>query len=684
MIHYILQTVIFQLFFLLIYDLFLKKETFFNWNRVYLLGTAALSLILPFIHIDQMQTMVSKEMVVQLPEVIIGQAQPSGLNEDMALQAGIVLEPEPAMPWWQMLMFAGMIIMATIFVVKIFRILWLKEKSPKRWSGRALIVSLLESNSAFSFFNMIFLGTKISDKEKSSILEHEMVHVRDRHSLDLMFFELLRIVFWFNPLLYLYQNRMVTLHEYIADSKAVKQQGKKDYYENLLSQVFDTNQISFVNPFFKNSLIKKRIVMLTKNKSKQLNLLKYMLLLPMVAGMLFYVSCSKQTLDSIEVVEKDLESYSYTTTVTEEAYLLNGQTEKVSDEILLKKEKFDAFLRDNKAHIVTETWNGSSITHSIRSSIEPLPEEYRLIKSGDKNSKSVDVYSNGIINLKNSNVNNDVQVLEIDNAIEVPYAVVEEVPTIEDCKNLSSNQERKVCLSDFIASHVSQNFNKNLANSLGLTGRQRINVIFKINEEGEVVSIKSRAGHEALEEEAIRVLGLLPKFEPGKQKGKTVTVPYSLPIVFEVSSNSNDRPNNSSGGISSERMKELQEQYKNEMNEVPFSVVEVPPTSDKCGNELLQNDRRSCLSNEINEFVTNNFNQSIASQNALKGRQRIMVIFKINKNGDVVDVQARAKHPSLEAEAIRVVKSLPKFVPGKHNGKEIIVSYSLPIAFSVD
>src|SRR5690606_20802505 len=160
--------------------------------------------------------------------------------------------------------------------------------------GNLLIIHLLNSNAAFSFFHYIFLGERLNDNDKDAILKHEMVHVKEKHTLDLLFFEVLRIFFWFNPLVYMYQNRIMTLHEFIADQQAVKHQDKSQYYQNLLSQVFQTQNISFINPFFKQSLIKKRIVMLQKSKSKQVKLLKYALLIPIVFGMLVYTSCAKE------------------------------------------------------------------------------------------------------------------------------------------------------------------------------------------------------------------------------------------------------------------------------------------------------------------------------------------------------------------------------------------------------
>jgi len=127
----------------------------------------------------------------------------------------------------------------------------------------------------------------------------------------------------------------------------------------------------------------------------------------------------------------------------------------------------------------------------------------------------------------------EVEVEEIEEDIEVPFAVIENVPIYPGCEKGNNDAKRK-CMSDKINKFVQKKFNTDLAGDLGLTGRQRINVIFKIDKKGDVVGVRSRAPHPRLEKEAARVINLLPKMKPGKQRGKAVTVPYSLPIVFQV------------------------------------------------------------------------------------------------------------------------------------------------------
>lgn len=121
----------------------------------------------------------------------------------------------------------------------------------------------------------------------------------------------------------------------------------------------------------------------------------------------------------------------------------------------------------------------------------------------------------------------------IEEDVEVPFAVIENVPVFPGCEGGDNNAKRN-CMAQKISDFVNKKFNTELASELGLSGRQRINVIFKIDKNGDVVGIRARAPHPGLEKEAARVIGMLPKMQPGKQRGKAVTVPYSLPIVFQV------------------------------------------------------------------------------------------------------------------------------------------------------
>ena len=266
---------------------------------------------------------------------------------------------------------------------------------------------------------------------------------------------------------------------------------------------------------------------------------------------------------------------------------------------------------------------------------------------------------------------NEQSKLNLENKKEkiVKFSEVESAPFYIDwcTSNLTVDKIRE-CTDSGIKLFAKRNFNTGLANELKLSGFQRITSAFTINKNGDIINIRVRAPHPKLEDEAVRVINLLPKMEPGRQNGKAVSVSYLLPIIFKVESDSFNPIVNVVDG--------------DNIEEVSFSSVENVPIFPGCekGNNAK---RRKCMSEKISKFVQKRFNTKLARNLGLSGRQRISVIFKIDKLGDVVGVRARAPHPKLEDEAIRVVNLLPKMKPGIQLGKAVIVPFSLPIIFEV-
>lgn len=450
MIRYILLVVVFQVLFLIIYDLFLKRETFFQWNRIYLIGTFLLSLALPFIKIDAFAVVVPEKFSgIVLPEIVLTQNN-----------AKAVVEKAPV-DLLQVFLFVGMVIATVLFVYKIYRIIELRRKGKIQRFSDFIKVIVPKSNLAFSFYRTIFLGDGVSKKEEIGILRHELVHIKQRHTLDLLFFELMRIVFWFNPLVYIYQSRISELHEFIADSHTGKN-NKKEQYELLLSQVFQTKNISFINHFYKSSLIKKRIVMLQKSRSNQVLKFKYLLMLPLVMGMLFYTSC--ETEEIIEPIETIVE------------------TEMIEEVVVT------ALANDpNELNVGSET------------ELIEVVKEVPVSKAFD-----------------DENV--------------VPFSVIEEAPIFPGCENAENKHK---CFNEQIQRHIRKNFRyPEEAQVKGVQGR--VSVMFTIQEDGTIGNIRMRGPDVNLEKEAARIIGKLPQMVPGKQKGKAVKVPFSVPITFKL------------------------------------------------------------------------------------------------------------------------------------------------------
>ena len=162
----------------------------------------------------------------------------------------------------------------------------------------------------------------------------------------------------------------------------------------------------------------------------------------------------------------------------------------------------------------------------------PAPEVIEVIEDDDDIEETI---------IESAEVNQEEEIVEIDDIEEadeeisdVPFSVIENVPIYPGCENKKNNAEKKQCMSDKVQKFVQKKFNTDLAGDLGLEGRQRISVQFKIDKYGNVVNVRARAPHPKLEQEAVKVVKALPKMIPGKQRGKAVGVLYSLPILFQV------------------------------------------------------------------------------------------------------------------------------------------------------
>lgn len=487
MLQYIIQAVLFQLGFLLMYELLLKKETFFTINRLYLLVTPLISLLLPLLKIESLSALVPAESISALSQVLLPEVYIGGQSENIQQLPAVNVLQEQGLQinWWLVTYVSGVVISLILLLKKyqnlnnLFRFRRISEDKELR------IIEVPNSKIACTFYKTVFLGDKLSEAEKQQILSHELVHVKQKHSLDLVFFEALKIIFWFNPLVYIYQSRIAALHEFIADANVVKTTTRRSYYEQLLNTAFNTQNISFINQFFNHSLIKKRIIMLQKSRSKTIAKFKYLFVLPLLFMMLTYVSCSE---DKVGIND-------------------NQSLSKQIDELNIKIQESENITEEESRmlmELALETYKSVQEKNGPPTPPSPPPFE-KSAESGD-----------------NSNA--------------VPFGVIEDVPVFEGCEDLSSNEERKECMSRQISQFVNKNFNTGLGEELNLSGVNRVIAQFRIDETGKVVDVKARASHPALQEEAIRVISGLPQMQPGKQDGENISVMYSLPIVFQIGS----------------------------------------------------------------------------------------------------------------------------------------------------
>lgn len=579
---HIIHIIFFQLIFWLFYEVFLRSETFFNANRSYLLVSSVLSLLLPFVKVSFFANTVpalQKAFVVQLPEILIGAQEP--FNTTNEINKGLVqFVPEStALLSIEILWYLGISICALLMLYKVSRIYYYKYTNPNQWKGNYLVVWIQNSTAAFSFFNQIFLGDQIEKAEQESILKHEKVHANEWHSLDLLWFELLRIIFWFNPLVYIYQKRITEVHEFIADRNASQHQ--KNYYEDLLAQTFGVTQFSLVNQFYSSSLIKKRIIMLTKQQSKSIKLVKYLAVFPIVFSMLFYVSCSEvetqefkennalteeQVIKSVaEIVERTIPE-----TATQSEDITSEQSEQLAyslkqyyseNKARIKKIAMSKYFKMNiysdvfKANVESKTTEEKDFISFVRAEmcvkklLENLDLDFELNKSVAlilrkakllKRLKELNYQlpneEKWIAKCKEAKAKEKIMSEDVDYTtdVDVPFAILEKSPVFPGCDENGTSEELKKCFSFKIAQYVNDNFNTKLTENHNLNGVQRIAIAFKIDTAGNVVAVKARAPHKSLATEAKRIITSLPKMKSGMHKGKAVTIAYSLPIQLMV------------------------------------------------------------------------------------------------------------------------------------------------------
>ncbi|MBO0341755.1 M56 family metallopeptidase [Flagellimonas profundi] len=276
---YFLQSALISGGFLAVYHIFLKQETFFKENRLFLLSGLVLSFVFPLIKIQ-------KTIVVSKPVLV--QATDTGTRTISTIAESNLFTPQ------NVLFTVYITISAFLFVKFLFKLISLKHLAKDAQKRRETPFMHLETEkniSPFSFFNYLFYNPRLFEaNELHSVLEHEKVHARQYHTVDILLLEILKILFWFNPVLWVYKSAVRENLEYLADHFAIAQTGdKKSYQYLMLKQAVDTQEYALANSFY-NSLIKKRIVMLNQNQSKKINILKTLVVTPLLG--LFLVSFS--------------------------------------------------------------------------------------------------------------------------------------------------------------------------------------------------------------------------------------------------------------------------------------------------------------------------------------------------------------------------------------------------------
>ena len=282
---------------LALYHLVLVKERTFIFNRFYLISALLFSFSIPFATIE------TKQIEKEIPETVF-----VGEIEQPILQAQI--EQQESFDYTKVLLIAYCIV-SGILILKIgYSVIKIKKLKGRKITYQNRTVFLLKQDLApFSFWNTIYLSeTYFKDsKIQDSVFLHEEIHVKQKHSADILFVEILKAIFWLNPFLYFYKKAMVNNHEFIADDRVIrKNKNIKSYQELILQEILKQQNLPLIHQFNFNNT-KKRFIMMTNKNSKFAKMKNY-LAVPAFAVLAIVFAEKTYAKESIENLNQEKEN----------------------------------------------------------------------------------------------------------------------------------------------------------------------------------------------------------------------------------------------------------------------------------------------------------------------------------------------------------------------------------------
>ncbi len=308
----------------LMYLLFTRKETFFNFNRFYLLGILAVSLLFPILQYDsgsiQASSMQQPIEEVQKVRMSYYDALDDWISSNRNIDGNRTHSADPEFQQGKMVNWVqigltslvviyclGVIFCLSRFLWSLIRIRQLIKIYPGEKLGGMYVIKVSKPIAPFSFLRYFFVNKDLlTNEDFDQILEHEKIHVKERHSIDLIFVQSVAAFFWFNPVIWQLINSLKTTHEYIAD-KQILDAGYSlvEYQTLLLNQLISNNSYGLVHNF-NLSFIKKRITMMKNKQSGWPGKVKVAVAL-IVTGVfsLVLVQCNSMLDEQSEALQED-------------------------------------------------------------------------------------------------------------------------------------------------------------------------------------------------------------------------------------------------------------------------------------------------------------------------------------------------------------------------------------------
>jgi TonB family protein len=352
-IYYLLEANFYLAIFYLLYYFAFRSETYYQLNRAYLLVSSVLAFIIPIVQLGFLKPVQNDAQVIA--PITAGQAiRPIMVKTEVIPNSNI----------WHLNDYCLIVYLLIVSILlinlsyKIYKLVRLSKTNTNTTIDTYKLVETAGEQDAFSFFNYLFINPRLSFK--NTVIRHELIHLRQRHSWDILFFEFLKIINWFNPVVYTLQYSIKELHEFIADSETIKlEQNLSQYTDFLVKNAYGISSNNLANTFFNKSLLKQRIIMLHQKRSGNLARLKILLALP-VFGMLL---CASTVGISKTYGWVDLAPGQEITNKSQSPVLIKADTLKRKLSVTSKGYKYEetGYLIENKANfrvIITEK-NGS-------------------------------------------------------------------------------------------------------------------------------------------------------------------------------------------------------------------------------------------------------------------------------------------------------------------------------------
>ena len=468
---------------LAVYYLFLEKEKMHVFNRFYLLFSLVFSMVIPSITIEVIQKIA--QPVINPGNIQILQGSAVIIEETNYLTIGL----------WSLYAVVTLIL-AIRFISNINKISSkMKSNSPIDYKNAKLIL-VPEKTLPHTFLNTIFINeTEYNNREiEAELYTHELTHVTQKHTLDILFIEILKTIFWFNPIFIFYKKAIQLNHEFLADEKVVKSYNNVPFYQSLLLSKADENQTFYLASNLNYLITKKRLLMMTKTTSKTKALLKKAMLMPIVATLLFLL-CTKVVAQETNVKKE--------TTPKKSENLFKTYYDKTTFKIKDEKGKLAAEKKYNELTPVEKR-----AIPSILSKQKELPTNEELLV----------ILSKGA-----------AKVIEIDTFKSENQFVQKGENEVYNTAGITEKPEFPGGIMEFYK-FVGNNFKTPEQPNL----KGKVYITFIIEKDGSLSDIKNiRDIGFGTGDEAIRVLKICPKWIPGKMNGVPVRVMYSLPITIQ-------------------------------------------------------------------------------------------------------------------------------------------------------